>query len=51
MNFQYIEDDYSNCPYNSFHSIETVMSLKQNGNDKGKIMKKGKFIKKPVKKG
>ena len=21
MNFQYIEDDYSDCPYNSFHSI------------------------------
>ena len=34
MNFQYIEDDYSDCPYNSFHSIETVLSLKQNRNDK-----------------
>ena len=30
MNFQYIEDDYSDCPYNSFHSIETVMSMMQN---------------------
>ena len=29
MNFQYIEDDYSDCPYNSFHSIETVMSMTQ----------------------
>ena len=27
MNFQYIEDDYPNCPYNSFHSIETVLSM------------------------
>ena len=37
MNFQYIEDDYSDCPYNSFHSIETVLSLKQNRNKKGEI--------------
>ena len=29
MNFQYIEDDYSDCPYNSSHSIETVMSMTQ----------------------
>ena len=29
MNFQYIEDDYSYCAYNSFHSIETVMSMTQ----------------------
>ena len=29
MNFQYIKDDYSDCPYNSFHSIETVMSMTQ----------------------
>ena len=29
MNFQYIEDDYSDYPYNSFHSIETVMSMTQ----------------------
>ena len=35
INSQYIEDDYSDCPYNSFHSIETVLSLKQNRNDKG----------------
>ena len=34
INSQYIEDDYSDCPYNSFHSIETVLSLKQNRNDK-----------------
>ena len=43
MNFQYIEDDYSDCPYNSFHSIETVMSMKQSrdeqegNNEKGEI--------------
>ena len=29
MNFQYIEEDYSDCLYNSFHSIETVMSMTQ----------------------
>ena len=29
MNFQYIEDDYSDFPYNSFHSVETVMSMTQ----------------------
>ena len=34
---QYIEDDYSDCPCNSFHSIETVLSLMQNRNDKGEI--------------
>ena len=43
MNFQYIEDDYSDCPYNSFHSIETVMSMTQSrdeqegNNEKGEI--------------
>ena len=43
MNFEYIEDDYSDCPYNSFHSIETLMSMKQSrdeqegSNEKGKI--------------
>ena len=43
MNFQYIEDDYSDCPYNSFHSIETVMSITQSrdeqegNNEKGEI--------------
>ena len=43
MNFQYIEDDYPDCPYNSFHSIETVMSMTQNrdeqegNNEKGEI--------------
>ena len=35
INSQYIEDDYFDCPYNSFHSIETVLSLKQNRNEKG----------------
>ena len=29
MNFQYIEDEYSDCPYNNFHSMETVMSMTQ----------------------
>ena len=29
MNFQYVEDEYSDCPYDSFHSIETVMSMTQ----------------------
>ena len=43
MNFQYIEDDFSDCPYNSFHSIETVMSLKQNINDKGESNEKGEM--------
>ena len=43
MNFQYIEDDYPDCPYNSFHSIETVMSMTLNrdeqegNNEKGEI--------------
>ena len=37
INSQYIEDDYSDCPYNSLHSIETMLSLKQNRNDKGEI--------------
>ena len=43
MNFQYIEDDYPDCPYNSFHSIETVMSMTQHrdeqegNNEKGEI--------------
>ena len=35
MNFQYIEDDYSEFPYDSFHSIETVMSMTQ-GRDEQK---------------
>ena len=30
MNFQYIEDDYPDCPYNSFHSIETIISMTLN---------------------
>ena len=29
MNFQYIEDEYSEFPFDSFHSIETVMSMEQ----------------------
>ena len=43
MNFQYIEDDYPACPYNSFHSVETVMSMTLNrdeqegNNEKGEI--------------
>ena len=43
INSQYIEDDYSDCPYNSFHSIETVLSLKQNRNDRGENNKKGEI--------
>ena len=35
INSQYIEDDYSDYLHNSLHSIETVLSLKQNRNDKG----------------
>ena len=43
MNFQYIEDDYSDFTYNSFHSVETVMSMTQSrdeqegNNEKGEI--------------
>ena len=37
MNSQYIEDDYSDCPYHSFHSVETVLSLKHNRNEKEEI--------------
>ena len=37
MNSQYIEDDYSDCLYNSFHSVETVLSLEQNRTEKGEI--------------
>ena len=43
MNFQYIEEDYSDCLYNSFHSIETMMSMTQGrdeqegNNEKGEI--------------
>ena len=43
INSQYIEDDYSDCPYNCFHSIETVLSLKQNRNDKGENNEKGEI--------
>ena len=41
INSQYTEEDYSDCPYNSFHSVETVLSLKQNRNDKGENNEKG----------
>ena len=37
INSQYIEDDYSDCPYHNFHSVETVLSLKHNRNEKGEI--------------
>ena len=43
INSQYIEDDYFDCPYNSFHSIETVLSLKQNRNEKGENNEKGEI--------
>ena len=43
MNFQYIEDDYSNCPYNSFHSIETVMSMTQSRNEQEGNNEKGEI--------
>ena len=43
INSQYIEDDYSDCPYNNFHSIETVLSLKKNRNDKGEKDEKGEI--------
>ena len=43
MNFQYIEDDYFDCPYNSFHSVETVLSLKQNRDDQGENNEKGEI--------
>ena len=43
INSQYIENDYSDCPHNSFHSIETVLSLKQNRNDKGENNEKGEI--------
>ena len=43
MNFQYIEDEYSNCLYNSFHSVETVLSLKQNRNDKEENNEEGEL--------
>ena len=43
MNFQYIEDDYPDCPYNSFHSIETVMSMTQNRDEQEGINEKGEI--------
>ena len=43
INSQYIKDDYFDCPYNSFYSIETVLSLKQNRNDKGENNEKAEI--------
>ena len=43
MNSQYMEDNYSDGPYNSFHSVETVLSLKQNRNEKGENNEKGEI--------
>ena len=43
INSQYIEDDYSDCPYHSFHSVETVLSLKHNINEKGEDNEKGEI--------
>ena len=43
MNFQYIEDDYPNCPYNSFHSIETVMSMMINRDEQEGNIEKGEI--------
>ena len=43
MNSQYIEDDYFDCPYHSFQSVETVLSLKQNRNEKGEDNEKGEI--------
>ena len=43
MNSQYIEVDYSDCPYNSFHSIETVMSMKQNRDEQEENNGKGEI--------
>ena len=43
MNFQYIEDDYSDCPYNSFHSIETVMSMTQSRDEQEEKNEKGEI--------
>ena len=43
MNFQYIEDDYPNCPYNSFHSIETVLSMMINRDEQEGNIEKGEI--------
>ena len=43
MNFQYIKDDYSDYPYNSFHSIETVMSMKQSRDEQGGNNERGEI--------
>ena len=51
MNFQYIEDDYFDYPYNSFHSIEIVMSMTQRRDEHEGNNGKRKFSKKLVKKG
>ena len=43
MNFQYIEEDYPDCPYNSFHPIETVMSMMLNRDEQEGINEKGEI--------
>ena len=43
MNFQYIEDDYSDCPYNSLHSIETMMSMTQGRDEQEENNEKGEI--------
>ena len=43
MNFQYIEDDYPNCPHNSFHSIETVLSMMINRDEQEGNIEKGEI--------
>ena len=43
MNFQYIEDDYPNCPYNSFHSGETVLSMMINRDEQEGNIEKGEI--------
>ena len=43
MNFQYIEDDYPNCPYNSFHSRETVLSMMINRDEQEGNIEKGEI--------
>ena len=43
MNFLYIEDDYPNCPYNSFHSRETVLSMMINRDEQEGNIEKGEI--------
>ena len=51
MNSQYIEDDYSDCPYHSSHSVETVLSLMQNRNEKEENNEKGEIHQETSEKG